>query len=110
MCSLKRFTVQEKLGIVQEYKKGKYSMKELSELKNVSICSISRWVNIYKVKGVEGLINKPPFGKRIPEDVKRKIVNDYNNGNYSTMDIALKYDVSPATINRCVSKSYEMTL
>ena len=105
--SNRKFTFEEKLEIVTEYKKGIYTMKEISEIKNVSISSISCWNSIYDLKGPEGLKSKNRERKRIPQHTKDKIIRDYSRHTYTLMELALKYDVSKTSVARIVSEYYE---
>lgn len=70
----KRYSVQEKKCILDEYEASNISVKEFSALHDLGQESIYRWRRLYKQHGLKGLENKPNNPVSGPSPVKKAIL------------------------------------
>jgi len=85
-------TIEEKCRIVQDYKAGKYSIREAGRLVGVDKTTIRRWIKRYESEGVYGLLPSERDRNYSPE-LKMKAVLAYLRGNMSLQDVCEKYKI-----------------
>jgi len=100
-----RFTVEQKVKVVTEYISGKLSPSEFERIYGSGQRVLKDWVQLYEMRGVEGLTPSVNWQKYTPE-VKLSAVLDYLNGVGSLDDICRKYDISGRRVLRRWIKQY----
>lgn len=93
---VKKVIENEKIPeIIEKYKTGKFSIREIARFYGVHHQTIS---NILKYNNIK-IVNRNKSNINITDELKIKISEMYNS-NMSTKDIAEKLDISRRTVNR----------
>lgn len=100
-----RFTVEQKVWVVEEYLSGRLSPGEFERIYGSGQRVMKDWVQLYKMRGVVGLTPAANWRKYSPE-IKRSAVSDYLNGAGSLDTICKKYDISGRRVLRRWIKRY----
>lgn len=100
-----RFSVKEKLEILNIFETGDYTWREISSLYNVSLDSLSRWKYNYDKYGVDGLVESKTH-QSYSAELKLAAIIDYETGDYSLRDVIKKYNISSTSVLRKWIKSY----
>lgn len=91
--SKRSFPKKIKLEIIQAYKDGNYSMKDIISRYKVSDESVRNWVYLFDKHGIESL-NESNGWKQYTKELKLDAIQDYLSGEYSLIDIIRKYKIS----------------
>jgi transposase-like protein len=100
-----RFTVEQKVKVVTEYKGGKLSPSEFERNYGSTPRVLKDWVQLYEMRGTEGLMPSAKWHEYTPK-IKRSAVLDYLNGTGSLDEICRKYDISGRRVLRRWIKRY----
>ena len=95
----RKYTVEEKLNIVQGYLKGIFSLEEKAHelgYKRAPGC-FTRWVRQYQAQGAEGLLHLTG-NKSYTAEFKTMMVEEYLCGKGSAVDLAAKHKISTADV------------
>lgn len=103
--SKRSFPIEIKLEVIQAYKDGKYSMKEINSRYKVSDESVRNWVDVFYRYGIEGL-NESSGWKEYTKELKLDAIQDYLSGEYSLIDIIRRYKISSTSTLRGWIKKY----
>lgn len=88
-----RLPIEEKLKIVEEYLSGKISINACAQRYQLSRATVRSWIELYKARGIKGLIPAEQTRKYSVE-TKKRAVEEYQSGLGSQSDICVKYDIS----------------
>lgn len=94
----KKYSVEFKLKVVQEYQKGEKGSWLLGHEMGIHPNMVLHWYNIYKQHGAEGLrprATNPAYSEDFKEKVKAEIQR-----NVPFTALSEKYHLSPSTIKR----------
>lgn len=94
-----RYTVEQKVRVVEEYLAGKLSPSEFERKYGSVPRVLNDWVQLYEMRGIAGLTPATHLRKYSPE-TKRSAVTDYLNSAGSLDDICERYDISCRKILR----------
>ena len=98
-----RFSPEEKIRIVLEYKSGKGSQGKIAEKYGTNWTAIQRWTRLYDTFGESGFYKNR--NRHYPIDLKQDAVNAYLAGEGSYESICKKYKIQSATqLKRWVMK------
>ena len=89
-----KYSIEEKLQAVLDYKKGKRGVTQICTdlgLNQSGVC-LRRWVKQYDKYG-EIAFHHKERNKAYSKEFKEIVVNEYLNGNGSLRDLSLKYDI-----------------
>jgi len=88
-----RFKVEEKKQIVESCIRGNASIRGSARKYGINNSTITRWIRLYEIRGIEGL--KPSAeSRKYGIEVKVQAVNEYMSGSVSLSEICRKYDIS----------------
>lgn len=93
-----KYTIEEKIQAVLDYKSGKKSISEISKTLGMSEANaqtgkaVRRWIAFYDKYGEKGLLPKER-NKSYSKEFKEKVIKEYLNGKGSFEDLCLKYDI-----------------
>lgn len=94
-----KYTLEEKLNIVEGYLNGFFSLEEKAHelgYKAAPGC-FKRWVRQYQEQGAGGLL--PSAGnKSYTAEFKAMVVEEYNSGKGSAVDLAAKHKISTTDV------------
>ncbi len=96
-----KFTPEQKLKIVQEYLKGKGSLKTLGRIYEIDRKTVALWVRSYQEHGEEAFVTKKG-NNGYSAEFKIKCVEMYLRGEMSQMEICARYGIS----DRCVLRQW----
>lgn len=88
-----RLPIEEKLKIVEEYLNGEISINACAQRYKLSRATVRSWVELYKARGIKGLIPSEQTRKYSVE-IKKRAVEEYQSGWGTQSDICVKYDIS----------------
>ena len=94
----KKYSVEFKMKVVQEYLKGEKGSGVLGHELGIHPSIILNWYNLYKQHGIEGLKTRttnPAYSNDFKEKVKAELRN-----NVSINFLKTKYRLSPSTLKR----------
>lgn len=102
----KKYSVDQKVKAVQDYKEGKSAIQLGRELDMPagSIDLIYNWVVLYDQRGPDGFIRKPT-NTSYSKEFKLKIVQEYRRGMGSLTDLSMKHGITSfATLHKWVKQ------
>lgn len=91
-----KWTVEEKLQMVESYLSGKMSQRETSRIVGVNKATLQRWVSLYKAEGPTGLLSSPR-NRAYSKETKQAAVADYLSGRGSLHKICERYKIRSQT-------------
>lgn len=99
-----KYTLEQKVKAVEDYKNGKRGTMQICKDLNMREINLYKWIVIYDDYGEIGFHPKER-NKSYTADFKATAVNEYLAGNGSFIDIARKYEICSASVlERWVSK------
>lgn len=103
--SQKRYSRDEKYEILMNYYNGVLTISDIANEFNVHRHTIYEWLHKYEEFGIEGLKQAERWARHT-EELKLAAVTDYLSGNYSQMEIILKYKISDKSVLKRWIKLY----
>lgn len=97
MSRKSKYSAEEKLKILMEYKNSFFSIENISYKYNIQCSTFYDWKSRYAKYGFEGLINSK-HNKSYSKEFKEKVVIEYLSGNYSQRDLVKKSDLSTKSL------------
>ncbi|MCL2003651.1 MAG: transposase [Oscillospiraceae bacterium] len=96
MPNKSRLPLEEKIKAVEECLKNGMSVSGCARKYGVRFNTLTTWIRLYKVRGIEGLI---PVSKqrKYSVELKHSAVQDFLSNAGSAVDICQKYDISSRT-------------
>jgi len=88
-----RLTLEERVTAVHDCINGKYSVRGCAKKQGISPQTLLWWIQLYKLRGVEGLIPSKK-NRKYDVEIKKIAVEEYLSGRGSLTDICAKYDIS----------------
>ena len=88
-----KYTIEEKIKAVLDYKNGIKGMTQISNDLNMDHSNLVNWISIYDKYGEAGFAYKER-NKSYSKEFKEMVVKEYLNGNGSLRDLCIKYDIS----------------
>lgn len=89
-----KYTLEERVNAVLDYKSGKRGKSQICN--DLGLCrsgmDLYRWVKIYDKYGESGFLSKQR-NNSYSKEFKEKVVTAYFNGEGSTNDLTIKYDI-----------------
>ena len=105
-----KYSIEEKLQAISDYKRGKRSIVQIgrdlgmNEVNAVSGMTVREWISKYDKYGEMGLLPKES-NRSYTKEFKEKVVKEYLNGKGSLRSLALKYDIpSDTTLNTWINR------
>lgn len=99
------FTVEEKYRILQAYREGYSSIKEITDPYGITKQTVYDWQRKYEHLGLEGLQPSKNW-KRYTKEEKLQAIHDYLSGGYSLSEVTLRYNISSSSVLRKWLKKY----
>ena len=96
-----RFTPEEKEQAVIDYLNRNKSRTQICEELCISSRTIQDWAIIYNKHGITGFARKTR-NSSYSKEFKMKVVEEYINGFGSSIDLALKYDLSSGLLRKWI--------
>lgn len=94
-----KYTIEQKVEAVKDYKSGKRGISQICH--DLRLCKsgkdLYRWVALYDEYGEIGFLPKRR-NKTYAKELKEEAINDYLSGNGSYADIIKKYEISSDSI------------
>lgn len=94
-----KYTIEQKIEAVLDYKTGKRGVRQICH--DLKLCksgkALYRWVSLYEEYGEIGFLPKRR-NKAYSKELKEKAINDYLSGKGSYKDIIRKYEISSDSI------------
>lgn len=89
-----KYTIEEKVQAVLDYKNGKRGVKQICNDLGISQSGMDlyRWVKQYDKYGKIAFLPKER-NKEYSKEFKGMVINEYLNGNGSLHDLSIKYDI-----------------
>lgn len=106
-----KLTTEVKVEIIERYLQGE-SPGRLSQIYGFHTNSLGEWVKKYQKNGIAGLTN-PRENQRYTREFKEQVVQAYQSGTGSELDLALRYGIpSRRTVSSWIKQynSHEDTL
>lgn len=102
MSRKSKYSIEEKILATEDYLCGKRSRSQIcSDLNGISTRTIQDWAVIYKKYGAEGFIHKK-HNASYTEEFKMKVVESYVDGDGSSIDLALKNNISSGLLRKWI--------
>ena len=101
MSRQNRFTPEMKESAVIDYVKGNKSAAQICDELHISTSTLQTWVAIYNKHGIIGFARKTK-NNSYTKEFKIQIVEEYLNGNGSSMDLGIKYDISSGLLRKWI--------
>lgn len=101
---------KRKNDIVKSLKEGKKTRKELEEQLEIPKATLARYIEelIQEKKiNVEDVINEKERDREIAKTRNQNVLEDFNSGLYTIIEIAKKYHISSSLVSRIVKGKYE---
>jgi transposase-like protein len=92
-----KFSVPEKLNVIEDYLSGKRGICQICREIVISKITFYEWLQKYKMHGAEGL-KSVEKNKYYPEAIKVQAVKDYLDGRASQIQICRQYEISSRSI------------
>lgn len=92
-----KYTKQEKLKAIKDYKSGNKSVTQLANDLETGEMTIRNWIRLYESIGPSAFDDKPT-NKSYSKEFKLKVVKEYLAGNASKYDLQKKYKLYNTTI------------
>lgn len=92
-----KYTVEQKMEAVHDYKSGKRGISQISNDLGICKLTVYKWNTIYDDFGEEGFCSKA-HNKSYSKELKESAINDYVTGEGSYIDIARKYGITNHSI------------
>ena len=92
-----KYTIEEKVQAVLDYKNGIRGMTQISNDLNMNHSNLFDWISIYDKYGIEGF-NHKVRNKSYTKEFKEMVVREYFDGKGSTRDLCIKYNISAHTM------------
>lgn len=93
MSRKERFSCKEKEKAIIDYINGNKSRTQICKDLNISTRTIQDWAGIYNKHGIAGFQRKRK-NSSYSKEFKLKVIKEYQDGEGSSIDLALKYDIS----------------
>ena len=101
MSRKERFSFEEKEKAVIDYINGNRTRAQICKDLNISTRTIQDWAGIYNKHGIAGFQRKRK-NSSYSKEFKLKIIKEYQNGDGSSIDLALKYDISSGLLRKWI--------
>ncbi len=101
MSRKERFSYKEKEKAVIDYINGNRSRAQICKDLNISTRTIQDWAGIYNKHGVVGFQRKRK-NSSYSKEFKLKVIQEYQDGEGSSIDLALKYDISSGLLRKWI--------
>lgn len=97
-----KYTMDEKVQAVEDYLSGKRSRSQIcTDLGGISTRTIQDWAKIYAKYGIGGFIPKKQ-NSSYTEEFKMNVVEGYINGDGSSIELALIYNISSGLLRKWI--------
>ncbi len=101
-----KYTIEEKVQAVLDYKSGKRGVSQICN--DLGIHKVGtdlyHWVDVYDKYGEVGLLPKDR-NQTYSKEFKMKVVQEYLNGKGSILDLSIKYDISSkSTLSKWINQ------
>lgn len=106
MSRKERFSYEEKEKAVIDYINGNKSRAEICDELNISTRTIQDWAGIYNKHGIAGFQRKRK-NSSYSKEFKLKVIKEYQDGEGSSIDLALKHDISSGLLRAWIRKYNE---
>ncbi|MBP1931955.1 transposase-like protein [Ammoniphilus resinae] len=93
MAKKKGFSAEEKYELILAFDSREFPEREFKSYYGVTAYAVRKWKYLFAKYGMEGL-RKSKGWKYYSEELKLDAVQDYRSGNYSMMEVILKYKIS----------------
>jgi transposase-like protein len=98
-----KLTEEVKVKIIERYFQGE-SPSRLEQIYGFESSSLRVWVKKYQKDGIAGLAN-PRKNRSYSREFKKQVVEDYQSGAGSALDLAIKYGIpSPRTVSSWIKQ------
>lgn len=97
MSKRKKYSAEEKCKIVLEYLNTNIFMKEILRKYSISKDTLFKWRSKYERFGIDGL-KKATAPTYYPEGIKEIVVKEYLTGEYSSYELARRYNLADKSI------------
>ena len=87
-----KYTIEEKVQAVLDYKNGKRGVAQICNDLNMNHSNLVDWISIYDKYGESGFVYRDR-NKSYIKEFKEMVVREYLNGNSSTRDLCIKYEI-----------------
>ena len=87
-----KYTIEEKVQAVLDYKNGKRGAVQICNDLNMNQSNLVDWISIYDKYGESGFVYRDR-NKSYIKEFKEMVVREYLNGNSSTRDLCIKYEI-----------------
>lgn len=87
-----KYTIKEKVQAVLDYKNGKRGAAQICNDLNMNQSNLVDWISIYDKYGESGFVYRDR-NKSYIKEFKEMVVREYLNGNSSTRDLCIKYEI-----------------
>lgn len=94
---LSKYTVEQKLKVLQLIEEGNHSIQEIRKIYGVSKQSILHWQVKYETEGIEGLQDSKRW-RRYPKELKLAAVQDYLDYGLSLREVLGKYQIRSSSV------------
>ena len=91
-----------KVKACKDYLNGKGSQKSIGDSLGVVRTTVRGWVNAYTFHGANAF-NESNRNRVYSKKFKLMVINEYNSGNLSTVDLAGKYNISIGMVNNWIN-------
>ena len=98
-----KYTIEEKINACEEYLENKASFFTIGEKLGTTREVVRRWYLKYKEYGACAF-NESNTNKSYSIEFKEEVVKDYLSGAKSSVDVAVKYNISCSMVREWVSK------
>lgn len=92
-----------KAMLSQEYLDGKGSYVSIAKQYHIGVTTLKKWVAAYRIHGINAFI-KMPGNNSYTKEFKIRLVEETTSGFGSSLDIASKYNISPAVLESWIKK------
>lgn len=92
-----------KAMLSQEYLDGKGSYESIAKQYHIGYTTLRKWVAAYRIHGINAFI-KTPGNNSYTKEFKIRLVEETTSGFGSPLDIASKYNISPAVLESWIKK------
>lgn len=92
-----KYSPEEKQNIIESYKSGTISFRDLNDLFGMNPNTIYMWMKKYDLHGINAFI-KVEGNSKYTKEFKVKCVEEYLSGKGSIRDICAKFNISSASV------------
>lgn len=96
----RKYSLEEKLGILEYREENNLSTRELSDLYEISVTTLRDWIRIYEAEGASGLCKRipgKPEGRYTPE-FRASVVQGMIENDWSYTETAKQYGIHRSVV------------